>query len=195
MNRKTILFAGVFLCLFSFFSCSKKNNPSPPPVVDTLNLTQGLVLYLPFNGSFADSSGNGNTVTPLNGAALDYDMHGYPQSAFSSTVNGPRLIVSNNGAYKVDSTFSISCDFMIRANAYYSGGYDFSGMMVFCSIVNVATGAGPTFNFGMVNLAHPLNFGFGINAAQSPDDCTNNDSNGPNPPIGIYDSTTFTPLK
>ena len=210
MKSTLLLLSAGIIVLVTVYACNKAANPQPP-VYDTVTITKtdtlvlpppsdtprtitnGLVLYLPFNGSFADSSGNGNTVTPIDGATLDYDMHGYAQSAFSSSVNGPRLIVSNNGAYQVDSAFTVSCDFMIRANAYFNGGYDFSGLMVFCSIVNVSTGAGPTFDFGMTDPAHPLNFAFGVNGAQSPDDCTNNNNFGSTPSIGVFDSSGFTP--
>ena len=204
-----LLLAGITV-LVTVYACNKATNPQPP-VTDTVivtktdtvvlpppsdtprTITNGLVLYLPFNGSFADSSGNGNTVTPVGGATLDYDMHGYAQSAFNSPVNGAKLIVSNNGAYQVDSAFTVSCDFMIRANAYFNGGYDFSGLMVFCSIVNVTTGAGPTFDFGLTLPSQPSNFAFGVNGAQSPDDCTNNNNNGPDTSIGVGAGTSFIP--
>jgi hypothetical protein len=155
MKLKIKFLAAVSVTLF-FVSCAK-NPVTPPPVHDTLtviktdtlvipqkidtpNLKNGLVLYLPFNGSFADSSGLGNIVTAVGGATLDYDMHGYAQSAFSATGAGERLVVANNGSYKVDTAFSVSLDFMIRSNAYYSGGYDYSGLMTFVSIVNTTTG-------------------------------------------------------
>src|SRR6185437_8576638 len=80
----------------SFPSCSK----SSPPVHDTVtvvkndttkltdtlyatkpdptvNLAKGLLLYLPFSGNIADSSGNNNATTALNGASLTFDTHGY----------------------------------------------------------------------------------------------------------------------
>ena len=210
MNTKTLLSVAGIMVLVLAIACVKSSNPTPPvtdtvivtktdtlllpPLSDTpTTLKNGLVLYLPFNGSFADSSGNGNTVTSIGGAILDYDMHGYAQSAFSAPVNGAKLIVSNNGAYQVDSAFSVSCDFMIRANAYFNGGYDFSGLMVFCSIVNVTTGAGPTFDFGLTLPSQPSNFAFGVNGAQSPDDCTNNNNNGPDTSIGVGAGTSFVP--
>jgi hypothetical protein len=193
-----------------FFACTR-NNPQPPVhdtvtvvkhdttnTIDTLygtkpdptvNITKGLVLYLPFNGSFADSSGYGNSVTPVNGAALDYDMHGYANSAFNATGNGERLIISNNGAYKVDTAFSVSCDFMIRSNAYFYGGYDFSGLQVFLSIVNVTTGKGPTFDMGMTLPNLPQYFAFGVVGAQG-NDCS---GYGNNMAYDIGDTTNFTP--
>jgi hypothetical protein len=151
-------------------------------------MKNGLVLYLPFNGSFADSSGGGNTVTAVAGAALDYDMHGYAQSAFNSTGNGARLIVSNNGFYKVDTAFTISLDFMIRSTPYYYGGYDFSGLMCLASIVNNLDGTAPTFGMGMVMPALPTRFAFGVNSATS--GCS---SYGTSNPENVTDTTNFIP--
>src|SRR5262249_11912615 len=90
-------------------SCTKNTNPKPPihatvtvihkdtiyipQPVDSASLRTGLILYLPFNGSMADSSGNSNVTTLVGGPVLDYDMHGYAQSAFSSPVDGARLEV------------------------------------------------------------------------------------------------------
>jgi hypothetical protein len=155
----------------------------------SINMKNGLVLYLPFNGSFADSSGSGNTITAVGGATLDYDMHGYASSAFNATGAGERLIVGNNGAYKVDTAFTVSCDFMLRSNAYYSGGYDFSGLQVFLSIVNVAAGTGPTFNIGMSVPAFPQYFTFNVCGAQG-NDCS---SYGANMAYNISDTSNFIP--
>src|ERR1700722_1655547 len=135
------------------FACTKNSNPKTIydtvtvtktdtvqvlPPTDTPNLTDGLVIYLPFtNGSFADSSGLNNTVTAVNGAALGYDMHGYAQSAYNGTGNGAYLMVANNGSYKVDTAFAVSFDFMSRVNTgtyYCCGNYD--GLPVFLSIVD-----------------------------------------------------------
>jgi hypothetical protein len=197
--------------IFLFFACTKNTNPTPPvhdtvTVVkhdttvksdtlyaakpdSTVNITKGLVLYLPFNGSFADSSGYNSTVTAIGGATLDYDMHGYANSAFNATGAGERLVVANTGAYKVDTAFSVSCDFMMRSNAYYSGGYDFSGMQVFLSLVNVNAGTGPTFDLGMTILSAPQYFGFGVSGAQG-NDCNGYGANGA---YNISDTTQFTP--
>jgi len=210
MNPK-ILSAVALSTLGLFFACTRNNTP-PTTIHDTVtvvkpdtttkndtlygakpdstvNISKGLVLYLPFNGSFADSSGNGYTVTPVNGAALDYDMHGYANSAFNATGAGERLIVSNNGGYKVDTAFSVSCDFMMRSNAYYSGGYDFTGLQVFLSIVNVSTGMGPTFDLGMTLPGLPQYFTFGVNGSQGSGDC----ANFVNPAYVISDTSNFTP--
>jgi len=209
---KLISFAAVFTCsILVFFSCVKNSNPVPPvhdtvTVVkhdttvkndtlygvkpdSTVNLTKGLVLYLPFNGSFADSSVYHSAVTAIGGATLDYDMHGYANSAFNATGAGERLVVANTGAYKVDTAFSVSLDFMMRSSAYYYGGYDFSGLQVFLSIVNVSTGTGPTFDLGMTIPTSPQYFAFGVSGAQG-NDCSGYGANGA---YNISDTTQFTP--
>jgi Concanavalin A-like lectin/glucanases superfamily len=94
-------------------SCKKSSSPTPPPASD-VNLKNGLLVYLPFDGNFADSSGNGNTVTPVAGASLTYDEHGNANSAFGGTGNGERLLVTNNGSIKFDTTFTLSFDVMAR---------------------------------------------------------------------------------
>lgn len=183
MNIKKLILAAGILTLIAYFGCSKNPNPTPPvhdtvtviktdtllvpKVVDTPNLTNGLVLYLPFNGSMADSSGNGSKVGILDGATLGYDLHGYPQSAFNSTGAGTRLVVANNGAYAVDTAFSLSFDFMIRSNPYYLGGGNYNNLMCFLSIVDTANGNGPTFSVGMVNPSLPQNFQFSLNSSAS----------------------------
>ena len=133
--------------------------------LDTPDMKTGLVLYLPFNGSFADSSGLHQTVTPLNGAALGYDLHGYANSAFHSTGKGTVLQVANNGSYAVDTAFSLSFDFRIDTNAVFPGGYDYSKLMVFVSIVDYNTGLGPTFDCGLTVPDSSQNFAFGVNGS------------------------------
>src|ERR1700744_2363843 len=101
----------LFVCAGLMSACVKNSNPKTiydtvivtktdtviqqlPPPNDTPNLTNGLVIYLPFtNGSYADSSGLNNTVTAVDGATLGYDMHGYAQSAYNGTGNGGYLMV------------------------------------------------------------------------------------------------------
>lgn len=211
---KILTVAGLlsFLALIVSVSCTK-NPVTPPPVHDTvtvvkhdtttkndtlyatkpdttINLTKGLVLYLPFNGSFADSSGNGNTVTAYGGAALDYDMHGYANAAFSATGAGERLIVSNNGAFQVDTAFSVSCDFMMNASAYYSGGGNYSGLQTFLNLANTSNAMGATFAVGMINPGYPQYLTIGVQGAQ-PNICT---SYQPNDPMNVNDTTQFTPV-
>jgi hypothetical protein len=214
MNLKKRWFVAGFAGICLFWACVKNATPLPPihdtvtvhktdtliktdtlhktdtllKPVDTPNVKNGLVVYLPFNGSFADSSGKGNLVTVVNSATLDYDMHGYAQSAFNSTGNGASLIISNNGAYKVDTAFSLSFDFMIRSNPYYNGGGNYNGLMSFLSLVNQANGNGPTFNIGMVLPGVQQNFSVGFN--NSANDCN---SSFTFTPINLTDTTSFVP--
>jgi hypothetical protein len=96
-------------------------------------------VYLPFNGNFADSSGNGNPTTPLGGAALGYDEHGYANSAFSGNGTTARVAVANNGSIQFDTAFSISQDVMILNTQNQA----------FATMVERSTGQGPSFGIGM----------------------------------------------
>jgi hypothetical protein len=183
MKVKHLALAAGAVTLGFFYACTKNAAPQPPihdtvtviktdtlriPIVpDTPNLKNGLVLYFPFHGSFADSSGNANSITVIGSPVLDYDLHGYAQGAFSSTGNGERVIVANNGSYKVDTAFSVSFDFMIRSSPYYLGGGNYSKLMTFLSIVNTTDATGPTFAIGLNLPALPQNFTFGLNSASN----------------------------
>ena len=134
-NRLIILF--VFLSGLGI-SCQKSSTPTPPPASD-VHLNNGLLVYLPFDGNFADSSGNGNTVTPVNGASLTYDEHGYANSAFGGTGNGERLLVTNNGSIKFDTAFTLSIDVMT---------VNFE-LQDFVTMVQNNTGSGVTFGVGL----------------------------------------------
>jgi hypothetical protein len=113
------------------FSCKKNNSPAP---VNNVNLKKGLLVYLPFKGNLADSSGNGNTTTAA-GMTLTNDEHGNANSAIQGTGNGERLLVTNNGSIKFDTAFTISMNCMIRSVK----------TQCFASLVNNSTGLGPTF--------------------------------------------------
>jgi hypothetical protein len=207
-NSLKAVFALGVSALFFTIGCTKNGTP-PPPVhdtttiikhdttkltdtiqqkLDTPDLKNGLVLYLNFNGSFADSSGLNQTVTPLNGAALGYDMHGYANSAFNSTGNGTVLQVTNNGSYAVDTAFSLSFDFKLNTPAVFSGGYDFSGLETFVSIVDLSSGNGPTFNTGMIVPGEPQYFSFGVNGS-----ATTCSVYGAGNPTSVGDTTNFAP--
>jgi hypothetical protein len=207
MKRFNLILALGALSLGVLHSCTKNTNPLPPPPHDStgvpktdtnivakldtaVQITKGLVLFLPFDGNFADSSGLNNTVTAVGGATLGTDLHGYAHNAFNATGSGERLYVTNNGSYKVDSAFTVSLDFMIRSNAYYSGGYNFNGLMTFLSIVNTANGNGPTFNLGMNVPGLPQYFNFGVNTNYAGSDCN---SSGAANPTKLDDTTSFSP--
>ena len=140
--------------LYCFPSCTKNGNPSTHDTVTvtkhdtttdtlyatkpdpTVNLAKGLLLYLPFSGSIADSSGNGNLTTALNGAGLTYDVHGYASSAFGGNGSNQVILVTNNGSIQFDTAYSISLDFMTT---------DLSTRHAFLSMVDYSNGDGPTF--------------------------------------------------
>jgi len=74
---KTVLSVSILLMMGFVFSCIKRTIPIKPPTVPVpLTLKTGLLLYLPFNGSMSDSSGNNNPTVALNGVALTADEHG-----------------------------------------------------------------------------------------------------------------------
>jgi hypothetical protein len=106
------------------------------PVAD---LKRGLLLYLPFSGNFADSSGNNNQTAAVDGASLTYDAHGYANSAFGGTGNGERVVVTNNGSIKFDTAFTVSMAISLKTNSQQD----------FVSMIKRATGTG--FSFGVGN--------------------------------------------
>jgi hypothetical protein len=195
-------FLAVTFCLILFSACTKNDNPKTiydtvtitktdtlrlPPPNDTPNLTNGLVLYLPFtNGSMADSSGGGNTVTAVGGGGLGYDMHGYAQSAFNSNGNGQYLVVSNNGYYALDTAFSLSLDFMIRSTPSWNG-VGVPGLMTLASLVNTANGNGPTFHIVMGPVSEPQNLYLAVQPS------SNTCDNGGVVEPGNFDTTSFAP--
>jgi hypothetical protein len=126
-------------------SCKKSNSGAD------VHLTSGLLVYLPFNGSMSDSSGNGNTVTAVGGAALTFDEHGKANSAFGGTGNGERVLVTNNGSIKFDRAFSISFDVMSR----------FPGRYGLVNMVDNTTAAGFSFGVG-TNSVNPNNLVFDV---------------------------------
>ncbi|HEY8970409.1 MAG TPA: hypothetical protein VIM64_14995, partial [Puia sp.] len=118
-----------------------KNNPEPPPPGDStqiVNLKKGLLVYLPFTGNFADSSGNNNPTTPLGGVSLAADAFGAANSAMYGSGNGERVVVTNNGSIKFDSAFTFSANVLCRVT------HD----QAFVSMVKRATGQGVTFGLG-----------------------------------------------
>jgi hypothetical protein len=161
MKRSLIIPIGFcfFIALVMFLSCAKNSNPKPPihdtvtvikkdTLTDTLyatkpdptvNLTKGLLLYLPFSGNIADSSGNNNSTTAV-GSVLTYDAHGFANSAFGATGNGERIYVTNNGSIKFDTAYSLSFGFMTN---------DTSRQGSFIAMIDPATGQGVTFNIGI----------------------------------------------
>ncbi|HEV9035463.1 MAG TPA: LamG domain-containing protein [Puia sp.] len=96
-----------------------------------------MLLYLPFSGNIADSSGNGNPTTAV-GSVLTADAHGYANSAFGATGNGERIYVTNNGSIQFDTAYTVSFGFMVNA----------ARQQFYMSMVDPATGYGPSFALG-----------------------------------------------
>jgi len=124
---------GVFVISISLlFSCKKGGSGSD------VHLTNGLLVYLPFNGSILDQSGN-NNPTVTTGGSFTSDVKGNPNSAFNGTGNGERVIVTNNGSIKFDTDYTISLDCAI--NSTLAQG--------FASMIDNTTGLGPSFIIGI----------------------------------------------
>lgn len=174
------LLAIVALSLSIFYSCKKEDPTHPHPPTDSTNvadLRKGLLLYLPFNGSLADSSGNNNPVQAFAGGGLTYDEHGYANSAYNSPGNGSRLIVTNNGSIKFDTAYSISFSVMVRT----------ARQQMYMSIVDYPTGHSPSFGLG-TNYAITDHFGFTTN------DITEACGTfGDRPSTQVKDTTSFIP--
>jgi len=137
-----------------FFSCKKDSHPTPPPTDSSniVNLKKGLLLYLPFSGNFADSSGNNNPTVALNGASLTYDEHGYTNSAFGATGAGEMIQVTNNGSIQFDTAFTIALSFMTRDN---------NSLHCYLSMTNYSNDHGPSFELGTTVPGYP-NFDLGV---------------------------------
>ncbi|MHA4811984.1 LamG domain-containing protein [Flavitalea flava] len=135
MKFSALLFGSALVVLFS---CKKDTTPDPPKT-SNIHLKTGLLVYLPFDGNMADSSGNGNVTEAIAGAKLDFDEHGYANSAFGGTGNGERIVVTNNGSIKFDTAFTISQNVMIR---------NWSGQ-TFSVMVNRSNGTGVSFGIGL----------------------------------------------
>jgi hypothetical protein len=151
----------------------------PPPPDPTVNLRKGLLLWLPFDGNMADSSGNGNPTSPLNGASLTYDEHGYANNAFGAAGTNQVILVTNNGSIKFDTAYSISLNFMTL---------DSSSLHCYLSMVNWADGYGPSFAIGTTVPGYS-NFDVGVNDISA--GCDNYGTTNPNK---LNDTTVFKPL-
>jgi hypothetical protein len=182
------------LFLSSMNGCNKNATP-PPPVHDTtvivktdtvtippapdptVNLTKGLLVYLPFSGNIADSSGNGNPTTAV-GNVLTYDAHGYANNAFGATGNGERVLVTNNGSIHFDTAWSLSFGFMVNDNRFEA----FINMVDPTSALGFVLGAGtePT-TYKFIGAAADASFGCGSYVSTW---------NGPN----VEDTTNLVPL-
>ena len=205
MNYIKLLLAIVFFAFLAFaFPTACTKSPTTPPVHDTVtvvkndtliktqtdtlygtqpdstvNLARGLLLYLPFSGSIADSSGNANPTAALNGASLTYDAHGYANSAFGGNGYNQVIQVTNNGSIQFDTALSVSLDFMTT---------DLSTRHAFLSMTDYAQGYGASFIF---STSIPGNTSlFDVGMLDSSNGCDNYAANTNNP---LTDTTAFVP--
>lgn len=74
----------------------------------TVNLTNGLQLFLPFCGNALDASGNSNSIT-VNGATLVTDRFGNPNSAYRFDGVDDFISIVNGSNMKPSYPFSFSC--------------------------------------------------------------------------------------
>jgi hypothetical protein len=145
----------------------------------TVNLTRGLLLYLPFSGSIADSSGNANPTQALNGASLTYDAHGYANNAFGGNGYNQVIQVTNNGSIVFDTALSVSVDFMTT---------DLNTRHAFLTMVNYVDGSGPSFG---ISTSIPANTSlFDVGMIDNSIGCSNYGPNI-NP---LTDTTAFVPV-
>jgi concanavalin A-like lectin/glucanase superfamily protein len=185
MNSKTVkIVASLSLLLVLGFaiSCIKKTIPIAPPVPPSVTLKDGLLLYLPFNGTIADSSGNNNTVALIDssGPVFTTDENGHSNSAFYANGTGQWLQVTNNGSIKFDSAFTLSFNFLVNFVSAYQ-------RQTFVTMVNTTDAYGPTFAAGL-SIPGMTNFCFGVDDSTAGCDNTNGFW-----PADVADTSTFTP--
>lgn len=119
---------GFFWISYGFFSQAVRNDECYViyPVINNPsdNLTQGLVLNLPFNGNANDISGNNNNGF-VNNATLVSDRKGNSNSAyqFGGFNNPGQITISSSNS--LNFTNSISISFWLKINS--SGGTDITG--------------------------------------------------------------------
>jgi Concanavalin A-like lectin/glucanases superfamily len=188
--KKSSYVTASFLSIGSalFFACVRTVIPIPPPIHhdsipptdttanDSVNLKNGLLLYLSFNGTMADSSGNNNPTVDSN-ATLGTDAHGNANSAFVSNGTGQFLFVTNNGSIKFDTAYSFSLDVMPAT----------ASQQMYLSMVNWSNGNGPSWNIGT---SFPYDYTLDLGISDSTAGCDNSGATDPN---RVVDSTGFTP--
>jgi Concanavalin A-like lectin/glucanases superfamily len=131
--KKIFLLPACYIAIF--FSCTKH---SSSPVDSDIKLSSGLLVYLPFTGNIADSSGNGNLTTALNGASLTFDAKGNANSAFGGNGTGASVVLTNNGSIVFDTAFSMSMNVVVNKIA----------TQMFITMVGYADAKGATLGLG-----------------------------------------------
>ncbi|WP_431216032.1 LamG domain-containing protein [Puia sp. P3] len=200
MLKQLTLSVAIAAAVITMSSVGCTKTPPPPPVHDTVtvikkdtltdtlyatkpdptvNLTKGLLLYLPFSGNIADSSGN-NNPTVASGSVLTYDAHGYANSAFGADGTGTKKIyVTNNGSIQFDTAYSVALGFMTN---------DTANAGTYISMIDPATGYGVTFNIGQTTTSYSR-FAWGTE-----DVTLGCGQYGKNDLVNIVDTTNFRPV-
>jgi hypothetical protein len=139
-------------------------------------------LYLPLNGTIADSSGNNNTVALIDsaGPVFTADENGKANSAFYANGTGQWLQVTNNGSIQFDTAFTLSFNFLVNFVSAYQ-------RQTFVTMVNTTDAYGPTFAAGL-SVPGLTNFCFGVDDSSAGCDNTNAYD-----PQDVADTSTFTP--
>jgi hypothetical protein len=111
----------LLLSCFAFSSCTKELEPTPPtpePATPT-TLNQGLLLYLPFDGNLADSSGGGNNGTGF--GSITYGNNRYFEPGKSVALNGTNSHIEIPGTkFDTLSNFTIYLEFIPYSTASMS---------------------------------------------------------------------------
>jgi hypothetical protein len=118
-------------CLSFLFSCEKEDadTNTDPPATD--ELTRGLIVYLPFNGTINDASGNGNNA--VNVGVIAYGSNKFHDDNSALVLNGGYLEVPAKPAFDQLTTFTLyaeihpsSSDIMsLIAKAAWSNGLQY----------------------------------------------------------------------
>jgi hypothetical protein len=196
MKSNFLSFSIVALIVTGFalaVGCTKNTNPQPSKTdtvtvtkTDTLygtqtdttvKLTSGLLLYLPFSGNIADSSGNGNPTQAINGNVLGYDGHGYANSAFASNGSGPTVLVTNNGSIQFDTAYTVSVDFMTL---------DTTSLHCYVAMIDWTNGEAPSWEIGQTQPSFLSHIDVGANDTAL--GCT---GSGAGVPTNVNDTTNF----
>lgn len=105
-----LAFTVLLLSSFVFLSCSKDEETTQPST-EPASLKNGLLLYMPFEGNLADSSGNGNNATAF--GSVTYGNNRYFEAGKSVTLNGINSRIEIPGTkFDTLSNFTIYLEFM-----------------------------------------------------------------------------------
>lgn len=171
-NPFYLIFFVALILINILLSCMKESTQTP------LNLTNGLLVYYPFNGNTNDESGNGNSAT-TNGAVLANDRFANSNSSYKFTANSDMISTSSSSLrpqilsvslwfiinspwnYTTLNLFSINKDsntltggFVVRLDqndmSYGVGNYK-----IYCAIndanISSLTVSSPSYNFSQLN--------------------------------------------